>query len=49
MRDGDADAVCRCGVWGVVMSWQTALVITCLLLFALWALMTMIDDFGDDE
>lgn len=31
------------------MSWQTAFVMLCLLLFALWVLLTLIDDFGDDE
>ena len=31
------------------MTWHVAMVLLCLLLFALWALMTMIDDFGDDK
>ena len=30
------------------MSWPVLLVLACLTLFAVWVLLVLIDDFGDD-
>ena len=31
------------------MSWPVLLVLLCLTLFAVWVLLVLIDDFGDDQ